>query len=69
MALNKTALKNEIKSLLDDMKTREQDSTEEFATRLSNAIDDYVKDLEIGYTTGLIAPSGAVTGTFTHTVS
>ena len=41
MALNKTALKTEIIGIMADMLQRENTSIEEFATRLSDAIDDY----------------------------
>ncbi|WP_336070004.1 hypothetical protein [Mesoflavibacter sp. CH_XMU1404-2] len=65
MALNKTALKTEIVGIMTDMLQRENTSIEEFATRLSDAIDDYVKEADIIYTTGLTsATGGAVTGTF-----
>ncbi|MBU2526156.1 MAG: hypothetical protein KKC03_06115 [Bacteroidetes bacterium] len=64
MALDKLVLKNKIASLLQDMMTREQTSIDEFAERLSNAVDDYVKQGDIIYTDGLTAPNGPVTGTF-----
>lgn len=64
MALNKTALKDKIVVIMTDMMTRESTSIEEFAERLSNAIDEYVKEAEIIYEAGLIAPNGAVTGEF-----
>lgn len=64
MPLNKTGLKSNIKQLLTDMRTREDISDDEFATRLSNAIDTYVKTATIVYMAGLTAPNGAVTGTF-----
>lgn len=66
MALNKAQLKIDIKDLLTDMLTREENSIEEFATRLSDKIDVYVKTATVKYTGGLIAPNngGAVTGTF-----
>lgn len=66
MALNKANLKNEIVTLLTEMLERENTSIEEFATRLSNSIDVYVKTATIKYNSGLIAPNtgGAVTGTF-----
>lgn len=69
MALNKIALKTEIKSILDDMKERNEDATDEFATRLSDAIDDYVKGIQITYTTGLTASTFPVVGVFQYTVS
>lgn len=71
MALDKGALKNEIKQLLTDMESKETDAKEEFATRLADMIDTYVKGIEINYITGLVSPptGGAVTGTFEYTVS
>ena len=70
MALNKTALKNKIVSIMTDMLERENTSIEEFAARLSDGIDDYVKEATIVYQNGLVAPSGggAVTGTFNGTL-
>lgn len=64
MALNKTGLKTEIKQLLTDMRTKTDISDDEFASRLSNAIDTYVKTATIVYNTGLVAPNGTVSGTF-----
>ena len=65
MALNKAQLKTDIVSLLTDMLMREETSIEEFADRLSDKIDVYVKSAAIIYTTGLTsATGGAVTGTF-----
>lgn len=71
MALDKGALKNDIKQLLTDMESKETDSKEEFATRLADMIDTYVKGIQITYTSGLISPptGGAVTGIFDYTVS
>lgn len=68
MALNKTELKVKIVGILTDMLQRENTSIEEFATRLSNAIDDYVKEGEIDYQGGLTSPDGAVTGTINGTI-
>ncbi len=64
MALDKTALKNDFLQILTDMRERTEVSDEEFAERWATAIDDYVKEATIIYTTGLTAPNGAVTGTF-----
>ncbi|AUS04480.1 hypothetical protein [Pseudotamlana carrageenivorans] len=64
MALNKTQLQADIKNLLTEMMQRENTSIDEFAERLSNSIDDYVKSASIQYNSGLVAPNGAVTGTF-----
>ena len=65
MALNKADLKNNIIAIMQDMMTREETSIEEFAERLANAVDVYVKEAEIIYITGLSsATGGVVTGTF-----
>jgi hypothetical protein len=64
MALNKADLKTKIAAIMTDMMERENTSIDEFATRLSNAIDAYVKEATVVYSSGLIAPNGAVTGTF-----
>jgi len=64
MALNKTKLKNDIIEIMKEMRTRTENSDEEYATRLSDAIDSYVKSATITYTDGLVAPDGPVTGMF-----
>ena len=60
----KQAAKNKIKQLHEDMLTREQSSTEEYADRLIDALEEWIKEASIKYLTGLTAPNGAVTGTF-----
>lgn len=65
MALNKPALKEAIAALLTDMMEREEASIEEFATRLSDAVDAYVKTATINYISGLVAGPYPVTGAFT----
>jgi len=64
MALNKEQLKQDILALLTNMRTKEQISDEEYAEKFSKAIDDYVKAASIKYISGLLAPNGAVSGTF-----
>ncbi|MBP4140014.1 hypothetical protein [Flavobacterium geliluteum] len=64
MALNKETLKQDIISIITDMRARDENSDQEFAERLSTAIDTYVKAAKIIYQSGLVAPNGAVTGTF-----
>lgn len=65
MALNTSQLKTDIIAILTDMSTRETNSIEEFAERLSGKIEVYVKTADIKYTNGLTsATGGAVTGTF-----
>lgn len=64
--LNKPQLKTGIKNLMTEMRTRTENADEEFAGRLADLIDEYVKSATIVYTSGLIAPSngGPVTGVF-----
>ncbi len=69
MALDKTTLKNTIVAIMTDMLTREENSIEEFAQRLTDAVDTYVKGAKINYTSGLTAGSTAVTGTFNGSLS
>ena len=69
MSLDKSDLKVKIVNIMADMLEREETSIDEFATRLSEAIDDYVKKAKINYTSGLMAPNGAVTGTFNGSLS
>lgn len=69
MPLNKVALKNGIKTLMTDMRTREANSDEEFSDRLANLIEDYVKSGDGKITTAtMVAGSTPVTGTATVTV-
>ncbi|SDX12127.1 hypothetical protein [Flavobacterium degerlachei] len=67
MALNKTTLKTTIVSLLTDMLAKEENSIEEFATRLSDGIDSFVKSGTVNVnvtTTGTATnQSGSGTGT------
>lgn len=64
MALNKGQLKNGIKALMTDMRTRTEISDDDYAAELADLIDAYVKSATIIYTSGLISPQGPVTGTF-----
>lgn len=69
MPLNKTQLANSIKATLNDMKTREQDSTNDLANALADAIDTYVKGMKVTSVPTLTNSGGPVTGTITNTVS
>ena len=60
----KPAAKAAVKQILEDMITREESSTEEFAERLIEIMEAWLKQATIKYNSGLIAPNGAVTGTF-----
>lgn len=64
MALDKAALKTKITAIMTDMLSRENTSIDEFAQRLSDAVDEYVKGAEINYAGGLGNQAGAVTGIF-----
>ena len=64
LSSDKQAAKNQVKAIIDDMLKREETSTEEFANRLIEAMEEWLKKATIIYTSGLIAPNGAVTGTF-----
>ncbi|MCK0202664.1 hypothetical protein MWN41_06480 [Ornithobacterium rhinotracheale] len=66
--LNENRLKNKIIAAMDKCQKEEDNpnrSKEQFASDLARAIVEEIKDLQIHYTSGLIAPSsgGAVTGT------
>ncbi len=67
MALNKPALKAEIKQILTDMRTRTENADDEFATRLSDAIDTYVKTAQVdpGIAVATTGSATAQTGTTT----
>lgn len=65
MALNKDRLKNKIKTVMEEIRTEENNpdqSMEKFANDLATAIVEEIKELKINYTSGLTAPNGAVTG-------
>lgn len=65
MALDKESLQTGIKNLLTEMLTRDENSVDEFAQRLSTLIDAYIRTAKITYESGLAAsPNGAVTGEF-----
>ncbi|MCW3088936.1 MAG: hypothetical protein JWP81_5 [Ferruginibacter sp.] len=65
MALNKTALKEGIVQLHTDMSAREENSIEEYAERLSDLIDAYVKTgtVQPGITVSVTGGSGVTTST------
>jgi hypothetical protein len=71
MPLNKETLKASIVAIMNDMLTREETSIEEFADRLSTAIDNYVKEAKINYISGLATATGGgpVTGVFNGNLS
>jgi len=68
MALNKTALQITIVALLTEMLTKEESSIADFATKLSDAIELYVKSgtvtvaVSVATTGTAVAQSGTGTG-------
>lgn len=54
MALDKTSLKNGIQTLLTDMRSRDEDADDEFAERLSDLIDAFVKSGDGVYQAGTL---------------
>ncbi len=71
MALDKGKLKTDFKQLFTDMRTREENSDDEFANRFADMIDTYVKSATINYASGLVAPTngGFVTGVFNGNIT
>ena len=73
MALNTPGLKGSIIQLMNDMKTRDTDSVEEFADRLATAMEMFVKSGSVTVSAGIpVATAGTATnqtGTTTSTGS
>lgn len=69
MALNKTVLKTTIVSLLTDMLAKEENSIEEFATRLSDGIDAFVKSGTVNVNVTTTGTATNHTGSGTGTIS
>ena len=72
MALNKTLLKTQIKQALEDQRVKEDNPSaalDDLATKLSNAIDSFVKSgtvsTSVNTTVTGSSPAGPVTGTGT----
>jgi hypothetical protein len=63
MALDKTALKNGIKQLHVDMLTRDVDSNDEYASRMADLIEAFVKSGKVA--TGITVQVGSNTGATT----
>lgn len=59
MPLDKATLKDGIQNLLTDMRTRDANADAEFATRLSDLIEDFVKSGDGIYQAGTLQQSGA----------
>lgn len=66
MALSKERLKQKLKTAFSHPHTETNIDT--VAGEIAQAIIEEIKELKILYTSGLIAPNGAVTGQIKHTV-
>lgn len=77
MALAKPILKQGLKQLAEDMLTREQNSTDEWATRMADLIEAFVKSGTVTVAVGIavsttgtaVAQTGATTSTGTGTIN
>lgn len=73
MPLDKNTLKIDIKAILSDMENKEVDSKEEFAQRLSDAIEVFVKSGTVTVATGIpvttSSGSGSTSGEGTGVIS
>ncbi len=69
MALDKATLKSTIEAILSDMEDRNTDAKSEFAERLSDAIDIFVKSGEVNVIVSTTGTASAQTGTGTGNVS
>ena len=65
MPLVKANLKNGIKALLTDMRTKEAISDDEFADRLSTLIDTYIKSATVTVAAGIAVTTNTGAGTTT----
>ncbi len=77
MSLNQEQLKIDIKDLINDMMGKEENSIDEFASRLSDAIVNCIKTGTVTVASGIpvnttgtaVAQVGATSGTGTGTIS
>ena len=72
MSLNKATLHAQIKQAFLDQKNKTDNpdaAIEDIAAKLSTAIDNYVRGINVASVPVLTSPSGPVTGTITNTVS
>jgi hypothetical protein len=72
MALSESRLSGKIVDIIDVIKLEEEDYEDaktKFANAIAKAFVEEIKQLKINYTSGLVAPNGAVTGTINATIS
>ena len=64
LASEKAAAKTALVTMLEDMMTKEESSTEEFAERILDIMEIWLGKATIIYLSGLTAGPNPVTGTF-----
>lgn len=64
LATEKQEAKTAIKTMLEEMMTKEESSTDEFADRLVDIFEIWLKSAKIVYVNGLVAGANPVTGIF-----
>lgn len=69
MALNKPQLKSTIISLLTDMLEKEENSIEEFAARLTDAVETFVKSGTVTVTVTTTGSATTQSGTGTGSIN
>lgn len=70
MSLNTSKLKKDIKALLIDMMSKENNSVDEFADRLGEAIESYTKSGEVVVDAGIsVATTGSASSQTGKTTS
>lgn len=72
MPLNKVQLKTDIKAAFLAAKAKTDDPDAAFdalAGSIADAVDSYVKQMQITYSSGLTAPNGPVAGVFGYILS
>ncbi|WP_281233511.1 hypothetical protein [Flavobacterium gelatinilyticum] len=69
MALNKQELNNNLKDLLTDMLTKEENSIEEFASRMSDAVEKFVKSGTVNVTVQTTGTASSQSGTGTGSIT
>jgi len=72
MALDSNRLKAKIKEAFEAEQQEQNDhntALDRIADKLAQAIVEEIKQLRINYSSGLLAPNGAVTGTINASIS
>lgn len=69
MALDKPTLEQTILGILTDMESRDSDAKQEFAQRLADAIDVFIRSGTVNVTVSTTGTASAQTGTGTGSVS